>query len=63
MAAGRLVLNVLMSVLQWEREAISERTSTALQHKKAVGERVGSIPYGSYRLMVCVSKRPRPSRR
>ena len=46
-AAGRLVLNVLMSVAQWEREAISERTKTALQHKKANGQRVGSIPYGS----------------
>jgi DNA invertase Pin-like site-specific DNA recombinase len=45
-AAGRLVLNVLMSVAQWEREAISERTKTALQHKKRAGERVGSIPYG-----------------
>ena len=48
-AAGRLVLNVLMSVAQWEREAISERTKTALQHKKANGQRVGAIPYG-YRL-------------
>ncbi len=48
-AAGRLVLNVLMSVAQWEREAISERTKTALQHKKARGERVGSVSYG-YRL-------------
>lgn len=48
-AAGRLVLNVLMSVSQWERETISERTTAALQHKKAEGERVGSIPYG-YRL-------------
>lgn len=48
-AGGRLVLNVLMSVAQWEREAIGERTKTALQHKKAQGQRVGSIPYG-YRL-------------
>lgn len=45
-AAGRLVLNVLMSVSQWEREAISERTKTALQFKKSQGQRVGSIPYG-----------------
>jgi DNA invertase Pin-like site-specific DNA recombinase len=46
-AAGRLVLNVLMSVAQWEREAIGERTRAALQHKKAQGQRIGSIPYGS----------------
>jgi DNA invertase Pin-like site-specific DNA recombinase len=45
-AAGRLVLNVLISVAQWEREAIGERTKTALQHKRKNGERVGSIPYG-----------------
>jgi DNA invertase Pin-like site-specific DNA recombinase len=35
-----------MSVAQWEREAIGERTKTALQHKKAQGQRTGSIPYG-----------------
>lgn len=45
-AGGRLVLNVLMSVAQWEREAIGERTRVALQHKKAQGQRVGGIPYG-----------------
>jgi len=45
-SAGRLVLNVLASVAQWEREAIGERTSAALQHKKVRGERVGSVPFG-----------------
>ena len=45
-SAGRLVLNVLASVAQWEREAIGERTATAMQHKRANGERVGSVPYG-----------------
>jgi site-specific DNA recombinase len=49
-AAGRLVLNVLASVSQWEREAIGERTSAALQHKASVGEYTGGdTPYG-YRL-------------
>lgn len=49
-AAGRLVLNVLMSVSQWERETIGERTRDALQHKKRRGERIsGHIQYG-YRL-------------
>jgi len=48
-AGGRLVLNVLGSVSQWEREAIGERTSAALRHKRSVGERVGSVPFG-YRL-------------
>jgi site-specific DNA recombinase len=46
-SARRLVLNVLGSVSQWEREAIGERTSTALRHKQARGEYVGgSRPYG-----------------
>jgi DNA invertase Pin-like site-specific DNA recombinase len=46
-AAGRLVLNVLASVSQWEREAIGERTSAAMQHKASVGEYTGGdIPYG-----------------
>ncbi|WP_425218344.1 recombinase family protein [Tumidithrix helvetica] len=45
-AAGRLCLNVLMSVAQWEREAIGERTSTALRHKQSQGEHVGSPAYG-----------------
>lgn len=45
-AAGRLVLNILASVSQWEREAISERTTTALAHKRARGERTGEVPFG-----------------
>jgi site-specific DNA recombinase len=46
-AAGRLVLNVLASVAQWEREATGERTSAALRHKAAVGEFTGGgVPYG-----------------
>ena len=48
-AAGRLVLNVLMSVAEWEREAIGERTSAALQAKKAKSKKRvvnGGAPYG-----------------
>lgn len=46
-AAGRLVLNVLMSVAQWEREAIGERTSTAMRHMRDRGEYTGGrVPYG-----------------
>jgi len=49
-AGGRLVLNVLASVSQWEREAIGERTSAALAHKRANGEKTGgAAPFG-YRL-------------
>jgi len=45
-AAGRLVLNIMTAVSQWEREAIGERTRDAMSHKKANGERVGTIPFG-----------------
>jgi site-specific DNA recombinase len=46
-AAGRLVLNVLASVSQWEREAIGERTSAAMQHMKSQGQYTGGKPpYG-----------------
>lgn len=46
-AAGRLVLNILASVSQWERETIGERTSVAMQHKQAKGEYIGGgTPYG-----------------
>lgn len=45
-ASGRLVLNILMSVAQWEREAISERTREALGHKIKNGERCGRVRYG-----------------
>jgi DNA invertase Pin-like site-specific DNA recombinase len=45
-AAGRLVLNVMASVSQWERETIGERTKDALAHKKGNGERVGTVPFG-----------------
>lgn len=46
-AAGRLVLNVLGSVAQWEREAIGERTAAALAVKKDRGEKTGGkVPFG-----------------
>ena len=45
-AAGRLVINMLISVSQWEREAIGERTRCAMQFKKRNGECVGNIQYG-----------------
>jgi site-specific DNA recombinase len=46
-AAGRLTLNVLTSVAQWEREVISERTTAAMRHKIELGEYTGGyVPYG-----------------
>ena len=46
-AAGRLVLNVLASVSQWEREVIGERTSAAMQHMRNQNKYTGGkAPYG-----------------
>src|SRR5215470_13634809 len=46
-AAGRLVLNVLGSVAQWERETIGERTRDAMAHKREQGQRTSLYaPYG-----------------
>ena len=46
-AAGRLVLNVLTSVAEWERETISERTSAAMAVKRKRKEYTGGhVPFG-----------------
>lgn len=45
-ANGRMVMNLLGSVAQWEREVIGERTKAVLDHKTEKGEHVGRIPYG-----------------
>ena len=49
-AAGRLVLNVLGAVSQWEREAIGERTSAAMRHMAEQGAYIGGAPRFGYRL-------------
>jgi site-specific DNA recombinase len=45
-AAGRLVINIMTAVSQWEREAIGERTRDAMQHKRANGQCCGNLAYG-----------------
>ncbi|MFI5299315.1 MAG: recombinase family protein [Polyangiales bacterium] len=45
-AAGRLVLNVLASVAQWEREATGERTVEALAQVRREGVRLGGEAIG-----------------
>lgn len=47
-AAGRMVIRILASVSQMEREQIGERTKAVLQFKKSRGERTGNVPYGYY---------------
>ena len=45
-ASGRLMLNLLTVVAQWERETISERISAAMQHMRREGKFTGHAPYG-----------------
>lgn len=45
-ATGRMQMNILACLSQWEREIISERTQAALDELKAQGKRAGALPYG-----------------
>jgi DNA invertase Pin-like site-specific DNA recombinase len=40
---GELVANVMMSVAQWERRVIGERTSAAMQAAKRAGRHMGRV--------------------
>lgn len=45
-AVGRLGLNILMSVSQWEREAIGERTRDVMAYRRSIGKCTGHVPFG-----------------
>lgn len=45
-ASGRLVLHIIGSVAQWEREAIGERTRDALAHLRCRGVQLGGEALG-----------------
>lgn len=45
-ANGRMVMNLLATVAQWERDIISERTKGAMAFMKASLRRVGAVPFG-----------------
>jgi site-specific DNA recombinase len=45
-ANGRMMVNMLAIIAQWERETIGERTSDALQAKIAKGEAAGNSAFG-----------------
>src|SRR5262249_42138873 len=46
-AAGKMVFRMLAVLSEFERDLISERTATALAHKRAQGKRISRhIPYG-----------------
>lgn len=45
-AAGKMVFRMLAVLSEFERDLVSERTCSAMQHKRRQGERVGTVPYG-----------------
>ena len=45
-AAGKMVFRMLAVLAEFERDQVSERTKAAMAHKKAQGQRVGSVPWG-----------------
>lgn len=45
-AAGKMVFRMLAVMAEFERDLISERTTTAMSHKRSIGQRVGKVPFG-----------------
>jgi site-specific DNA recombinase len=46
-AAGKMVFRMLAVLAEFERDLVSERTTTAMQHLRSQGRRVGRwLPYG-----------------
>lgn len=46
-ASGRMVVNLLGMIAEWERDTIAERTAEALSVKRARGEKLGGFaPFG-----------------
>lgn len=45
-AAGKMMFRLLAVLAEFERDLVSERTKSAMQHKKSNGQRVGTVPYG-----------------
>lgn len=45
-AAGRMMFRMLAVLAEFERDQISERTSTAMKFKASQGQRIGKVPFG-----------------
>ncbi len=45
-ATGKMVFRLLAVLAEFERDLVSERTRTALAHKRAKHERTGEVPFG-----------------
>lgn len=52
-AAGRLVINIMASVAQWEREITAERTADTIAYMKANSLKTGgTTPYGYNKVLI-----------
>ncbi len=49
-AAGRLLVHILASVAEWERETIAERIRDAMNHLKQKGVKLGAEAFGWMRV-------------
>lgn len=45
-AAGKMMFRMLAVLAEFERDVVSERTTMALAHKKAIGEKYAPVPFG-----------------
>ena len=45
-AAGKLFFRLMISLSEFERDLVAERTKGALSHMRQQGKRIGKIPYG-----------------
>jgi len=45
-AAGKMVFRMMAVLAEFERDQVSERTCSAMAHKKSLGQRVGTVPFG-----------------
>jgi len=45
-ANGRMIMNILATLAQWERDIIAERTRDAMQFMKSSLKLVGAVPFG-----------------
>ena len=45
-AAGKMVFKMLAVLNEFEHDLVSERTKAVLAHKKAKGEKYGTVPFG-----------------
>lgn len=59
-ASGRVVINLLTVISQWERETIGERTAFALRHKRDTRKMFNHEPFGFRRINFKLNDKGKP---